>query len=60
MGLGNLNKKVNTFLFSYRIINQITTVTSQVECLMNRKSNPKPNVITLDAALHKNIFVPSV
>lgn len=60
MGPGNLNKKANTFLFSYRIIQLITTVILQAECLMNRNSNPKPNVITSDAALHENIFLPSV
>ena len=50
---GSLNKKLNTFLLTYRIISQNTTSISPAELLMNGKLNSKLNIVKPGAELHK-------
>ena len=49
---GSLKEKLNTLLFTYRLIPQSTTGFLPAELLMNRKLNPK-----LEAELNKNVLL---
>ena len=55
-----LNEKLNTFLFTYKITPQSTIGISPAELLINRKLNSKCNIIKPRAELINNIFLPNV
>ena len=55
-GSDGLNKKLNTFLFTYRITALSTTSVLPTELLMNRKLNSKLNIIKPGAEFTKEYF----
>ena len=57
---GSLKEKLNTFLFTYRLIPQSTTGFSPAELLMDRKLNPKLDIIKPEAELNKNVFLRNI
>ena len=57
---GNLNDKLNTFLFTCRITLQSTAGISLAELLMNKQLNSKQNIIEPGVELNQNIFLPNV
>ena len=55
-GSDGLNKKLNTFLFTYRITALSTTSVLPAELLMNRKLNSELNIIKPGAEFTKEYF----